>query len=328
MRIKFNTNLLVNTIVISVVVFYTVIFIGTFYFTHSNIIFHSKYNPGDTYSWNNQLPEIDSPVSTDLPYYKYQELQNAVIRTRDLKNGDFLGAGGAQFGGVIGMGGGVLCDTCTINHDKNDFPVKPLQYYIKLLDWKLNLSSPGQYSPSPVLFYVEHKQSYVRKLIVDSVKLRKDGGKDHKGHIADVPVKFRYNRLQNCIMIPVSKQVRDMVNAVLFCIVILFVIYFFYLIAAFLNFIIDISKGFSFTDKNIFRLKLMAVSLLGFPVLALLLNLILRFIFNSYFTDDVVFNAQLLNDDWIVMGFGIVFLLLFKAFRQGKILKDEQDLTV
>ena len=97
---------------------------------------------------------------------------------------------------------------------------------------------------------------------------------------------------------------------------------------AFLKFIVDVSKGFSFTSENVFRLKLISLSLLGFPIVSFLLNLLMYPVFSSYFTDDVVLNTRAWSNDWIIIVVGIVFLLLFKAFRQGKKLKDEQDLTV
>jgi hypothetical protein len=328
--------MLVNGLIISVVIFYSAIIIASIYFTSSNIMYHTNDVPGDTYTWSNHLPAIDPEIPDSLAYFKYLEFKDKVKRTRQLRNGEFLDLGGAEMGGLIRMGGGMLCDTCTINHNmlcdtcaklKLDIPgIK--QYYIKLSAWKLNRSTFVQYSSDSVKFYVEHKQSYVRKAIVDKVSLKKNGTKDYLVHEADVPVKFRYDGSENCIMIPISKTVRDILNPVMLVIMILIALYFFYLIAAFLNFIIDVSKGLSFTQKNINRLRLIALSLLGFPILAFLLNMLMPVIFHSYFTEDVVFNIQSLSNDWKMMGIGIVFLLLFKAFRQGKILKDEQDLTV
>jgi hypothetical protein len=334
MKIRINTNMLVNGLIISVVIFYSAIIIASIYFTSGNTMYHTNDVPGDTYTWSNHLPAIDPEVPDSLPYFKYLEFKDKVNRTRQLRNGEFYDLVGLQWDGLICMGGGRLCDTCTINHEmlcdtctKWDIPgIK--QYYIKLAGWKLNRSTFVQYSSDSVKFYVEHKQSYVRKAIVDKVSLKKDGTKDYLVHEADIPVKFRYDSRENCIMIPISKTVRDILNPVMLVIGILITLYYFYLVAAFLNFIIDVSKGLSFTKKNIHRLRLIALSLLGFPALAFLLNLLMPVIFHSYFTEDVVFNIQSLNNDWKMMGIGIVFLLLFKAFRQGKILKDEQDLTV
>jgi len=60
----------------------------------------------------------------------------------------------------------------------------------------------------------------------------------------------------------------------------------------------------------------------------LALDMLMKFIFRDYFTADVVLNINPLKDSWQEPAEGIVFLLLYRAFRQGKKLKDEHDLTV
>jgi hypothetical protein len=325
MKIKINTNLVVNLFVLGVIVFYLII-MGSFFFTSGNTVIHNKA-VGDSYSWNNHLPAIDSSASTDLPYSQYMALKRKIEITRLLKNGEFLGLGGAQMGGLMGMGGGMLCDTCTVDLNKGNIPgIK--QYYIELPGWKVKHATFDYYNLDSVVFHVEHKQSYIRKAIVDKIVTKKDGSKNYQIHMADIPVKFRYNTLQNHIMIPINERVRNTVNTVMLIVVLLIVTYIFYLVAAFLKFIIDVSKGLSFTSKNVFRLKLISLSLLGFPIASFLLNLLMYPVFSSYFTDDVVLNTRAWRNDWIIIVVGVVFLLLFKAFRQGKILKDEQELTV
>lgn len=327
MKIKINTNLVVNLFIIGVIVFYVIIIGGSFFFTSGHTLIHGKTVPGDSYSWNNHLPAIDSSASTALPYSQYLALKRKMETTRELKNGEFLDLGGAQMGGLIGIGGGMLCDTCTVDLNRGNIPgIK--QYYIELPGWKVKHATFDYYNLDSVVFHVEHKQSYIRKAIVDKIVPKKDGSKNYQIHMADIPVKFRYNTLQNHIMIPVSERLRNIVNIVLLGVVILIVAYIFYLVAAFLKFIVDVSKGFSFTSKNVFRLKLISLSLLGFPIASFLLNLLMYPIFSSYFTDDVVLNTRAWSNDWKIIVVGIIFLLLFKAFRQGKKLKDEQDLTV
>lgn len=83
-----------------------------------------------------------------------------------------------------------------------------------------------------------------------------------------------------------------------------------------------------FTEKNIFRLQILAYTLTGVPIFLLLLNLLLRLIFADYFTEDVVLNTKGLSQLWISMHVGIVFFLILDTFMQGKALKDKQDLTV
>jgi len=108
----------------------------------------------------------------------------------------------------------------------------------------------------------------------------------------------------------------------------MFCFYMLYLLSAFLKFIADLSKGYSFTDKNVNRLRLIAISLLVYPCVLFLLALLMRLIFYKYFILDVTLNQGLLKYSWKPLVLGIIFLVLYRAFRQGKLLKDEQDLTV
>lgn len=85
---------------------------------------------------------------------------------------------------------------------------------------------------------------------------------------------------------------------------------------------------FAFTTYNIIRLRILAYSITGVSLFFLLLNLLMRLIFNSYFTNDVVLNTAHLYPFWIAMHVGIIFFLILHVFMQGKALKDEQDLTV
>ncbi len=85
---------------------------------------------------------------------------------------------------------------------------------------------------------------------------------------------------------------------------------------------------FAFTTYNIVRLRVLAYSITGVSVFFILLNLSMPFIFNSYFTSDVILNTAHLYPFWIAMHMGIIFFLILHVFMQGKALKDEQDLTV
>lgn len=88
------------------------------------------------------------------------------------------------------------------------------------------------------------------------------------------------------------------------------------------------ADDYAFTDYNIFRLRVLAYSFTCIPLLFVLLTPIMRLIFSSYFTEDVVLNTTFLYPWWITMHVGILLILILQAFMQGKALKDEQDLTV
>jgi len=57
-------------------------------------------------------------------------------------------------------------------------------------------------------------------------------------------------------------------------------------------------------------------------------NLLLGFIFRSYFTEDVVLSKATWIEAWKSISIGLIFLMLYKAFSQGKKLKEEQEFTI
>lgn len=320
-KFKFNTNRLVNAAIIIVVIF----LVAQIYFLFTHTSKPMMNYDSETYTVNNTLKPIDPYISTDLPYGKYLEVQRNMQRSRALKNGEWLGGSGSSLGWFIATTDGFFCDTCSVKNYIGIEGVK--QSYLKLPGWQLRAAKPEHYGLAHNQFYVEHGQSYVRKFVTVNDK------KTAKGHHytvnqVDEPVKFRYNSTDNCIMIPVSASVKDTCTTILLVFGISLYIYVFYLIAAFLKFIIDVSRGLSFTTNNVKRLRLIAFSLLGFPVVMLLLTLLTRLLFNSYFTSDIVLNSDVWSKTWPGLSVGFVFLLLFKAFRQGKALKEEHELTV
>ena len=325
MKINFNTNRAVNIFIIAVAALICVLlYFKSFNVTHTPIPFIKDHN--ETYTAEQVLEPFDPNISTDLPHNKYLNLTRLAKVKRALKNGEWLTGTGASFGWVMGTTNGWFCDTCTITPERFNEQGKQ-QFYLKLPGWKLNPQPNGYTNLAPSEFHVEHGQSYVRKFISSKV-LQKSNGKHYTVHQVDEPVKFRYDSQSDCMMIPVTVSIKEFCTVMLLVFICTLITYFLYLIATFLKFIIDVSRGLSFTTNNVKRLRLIAYSLLGLPVLMLLLTLCTRLIFNSYFTSDIVLNSGAWSNSLQELCAGIVFLLLFKAFKQGKALKEELDLTV
>jgi len=284
--------------------------------------------------YDNDLKPIDPIIPDSISYRKYNELKDSIKTIRQLKNGDFFGANSVYFLTILGTGGNIECDTCSLKwfnhtysqpeHDK----ILNTIYCIELQSWKLNYKSDldRAWTRDSVQFYVEHGQAYIRKFIIN-----KQFSKDMNNRLyrmVNVPVKFRYNVSNQCVMIPVSKTVKHTMDIVLGILDFLFFGYLLILIGYFIGFVIDLSKGLAFTNKNLRTLKRIAYTLLAIPFAELLLNLLLRLIFRSYLTSDVVLNIDVINGYWKFLMFAIIFLMIYRAFRQGKVIKDEQDLTV
>jgi len=324
MKTKITKNLIINVILIGAFISIVALYIFSIRYT----TYRSDHSGDVNYGWYDNLKPIDTPVLLDnMPHYKYIALKQKIQNVRKLKNGDFLSGPSVRIALIIGTGMDYICDTCTIKSDIQ-FSFAKKEYYISLPGWKLNSTSESFPGIDSVIFHVEHGQSYIRKGITGPKINNKDGSTGYQVHIKDIPVKFRYSHQSRMLKIPVSESTESILMYLFITISCIFVIYMLYLILTFIKFIISLSKGLAFTDINISRLRLIAYSLMGWPILVLLLNLVVRIIFNSYFTDDVVLNTDPARQWWITMFIGFVFLILSNAFKQGKALKDEQELTV
>ncbi|GAB3911305.1 hypothetical protein GCM10028826_20980 [Mucilaginibacter boryungensis] len=293
------------------------------YYPH---FFGEPVSNGTAYIIENTSKPIDPDIPADLPHNKYIVLKEKTQHVRDIKNGDWYHGSGTQFGYIIGTDEALICDTCTVANTKLE-AVGKKQYYITLPGWLLKQDANHDWYIDSTRFYVEKEQSYVRKPVVDRAKKT---GRDwyYKTHFMNTPVKFRYNREKNCVMIPVTKLTKQICSYIIFGLGVLFVVCWFALIIEFVKFVISLSKGLAFTEINITRLLIIALGLIAIPVMDFLLTLIMRLIFSSYLTNDVKLNAAVYSNSWQTLCGGIVFLMLFKAFKQGKALKEENELTV
>lgn len=320
----------------------------------------------------NQLKPIDPPISKDLSYNQYKELEVQQRIARSLKNGE-PGAATPYHIGIVGIGASVmLCDTCTIKGPIEFMPNEPKYYFLSLRGWKLKSTTSAVPTLDSVIFHVEKGQAYTRKIVVSSETY--EGEKTYTAEVKDIPVKFRYSHKLQMLKIPVSKHTTDILKPIIRILPVILALYILFLSLILIQLLINLVGGSSFginiwlksiiflllspffvlyivvkifrlvwgdsgkikwnaddyvfTDYNIFRLQLLAYSLTCIPILLLSLNLLLRLIFNSYFTEDVVINAKVLQPWSIAMDIGIILLLILHVFKYGKALKDEQDLTV
>ncbi|MEO6521075.1 MAG: DUF2975 domain-containing protein [Mucilaginibacter sp.] len=328
MKIKLNTNIVINSLTIAFAVLMSLYFI--IIINHIDVGFLNK-GGSDIYSAPDNLKPIDPSPPSDMPYYKYIAFRDSVKQMRDLKDGNMPQVGGGQFGYLLGTGGSYkLCDTCTLKRFwsyTNRNGIDNVVYYLKLPGWKLKDAKLDYFRDDSVKYYMEHNQAHLRKIIVDSNTKDKEGNTHHNMHITDIPVKFRYIKGDQCIAIPVSRATKNAMDFIIMIPGILTVLYALYLIALFLKLMMDLSKGLAFTAHNLSTLKLIAISLITYPLVSIVIIYSQRLIFYRYFTSDIVLNRDVW-DSWKIIGIGFVFLLLFRAFHQGKILKEEQDLTV
>jgi hypothetical protein len=305
MKLKWNSNLVVNLTVICSVAL--MIFLYITITARQTVITTADGTPSFEMESG-----IDKPIPDTVGYSQYYKLKDSIKKIRDLKDGEALSFSETQLAGVIGIKSGLYCDTCSFKWYKSNLTTNkiPFKYYVTLPGWLINDNLYAFLNNNFVDLYVNHGQAYLRQ------------------NDKDIPVKYWYNHQEHHIMIPVSQSTYNVVKVLLWLSAIIFIPYVLYLIVCFLNFLLDLAKGRPFSDGNLRRLLTIAVSLLVAPLLVYLLNLVVWCIFHKYFTYDVILNRDIWKDSWKTVGEGIIFLLLYRAFRHGKLLKDEQDLTV
>ncbi len=187
----------------------------------------------------------------------------------------------------------------------------------------------GPYTLDGGSYFTQNKQYGTLKYIVteDNTPI-KPFDQLPKGHYAQVPVPIRYSAGSLLIPLPgnnikVISVVDDICVAL---IVIAGIIIFFALPLATLK---SISKGRAFERANIRDLNIIGWALIAIPVLQLLKQWVLAFIFRSYLFPPLHFNYAKFIDEYHICALcGIIVLIIAKAFNKGYILQQEQDLTV
>ena len=272
------------------------------------------------FSNNNSLDPIDMVISDTLPYQTYRHLTDSVRQRRVMKNGTLSGSTSqAVFIGGITL---VRCENCSIFDDSRR---KIQEHFIKLNWWVLDTVA----RPESVRYYVKNGKPFLRKVIC---KLRHSGEdySDYDCKEVDIAVPFRYDAdWSKGLLIPTSKGTVRILNGVSMGFGMLLALFFLYYIAGgFVKFLLEIARGTPFSDTNVRRLKIIAYSFLLIPVSLFILNLLMRLIFYEYFSADIKLSSEAWYFLWKGLALSVIFGALYFAFRKGKEMKDEQDLTV
>lgn len=274
----------------------------------------------ESYSVESSLVSIDPLISDTIPHRRYLRLADSLRQRQMMRNGVFSGSSNQ----TIFIGGLTLarCENCSMFAADN---IKILEHFIKLNWWVLDTIG----SVNPVRYYVKDGKAYLRKLVC-KLNYSRDDHSDYKCREVDIAVPFRYDTgWVKGLLIPVSKRTVNILNGLCLCFAVFFLWFFlYYVVGGFVKFLLEIGGGTPFSDANVLRLKIIALSFLLIPVSIFLLNLLMRVIFHKYFTADI----KLSVDAWTFLCKGlalsVIFGALYFAFRKGKELKEEQDLTV
>ncbi|MDB5032729.1 DUF2975 domain-containing protein [Mucilaginibacter sp.] len=290
-----------------------------------------------TQDWSNRIikPIDGFKGGETIVDIEYNAKKDSLASMRDLKNGDGFTHNWREFA-YLGTQTSLACDTCSYKWliDKklaleingtgcdtcaNKLYDGHLQNYIKLYAWTLRRKL-DHYDDDSV-FYVKNSQGYIREWSDTSKNV-------YISNFADVPVKFRYSHMDNALLIPVNKSNASLFRLICRLLEGVYIIGMIIVLYLFARLIFDLSKGFSFTRKNVIRLRFIAICIISYPVLVLLLNLFVKLIFHNYFTVDIMMRDELWIDAWDTLPVGLLFSLLYLAFSRAVMLQEEHDLTI
>ncbi|MCJ8210842.1 DUF2975 domain-containing protein [Mucilaginibacter sp. RS28] len=318
MKKTFNTDLIVNALILFAVLAYIVLGVLP-------LILIKKSDPFSGWAESNCYQvsghKNSYAVSDTLPYYQYKK------KLEEQKNKRYYTINGIQSGlspvSRISFSKSQYLDARSMmqwNHTKLGIH----RYFIDLNGWILNRYI-DEYKTDSISFEVKSGKPYLYKPLISKLK-------DNSGcqllTYTEEPVKYWQLERHAGISIPVSESFFNVARWIIMPVSFGLIVYFLYLIALFLKFIVDVSRGASFTNVNLRRLLIIAVSLLVYPFLRFFTDGLAWIIFHTYFNSDI----RMAGFDWgnasRWVGAGLVFLLLFKAFRQAKKLQEEHDLTI
>jgi len=276
-----------------------------------------------TARWNSHLKHADENIPDSIGYNRYNKLHDSIFTIRDIRDNNFLLDDGGSFASVLALRSALNCDTCSLSwfYDPKSLfgDTSKRALFILLPGWKITAAKKYILWGDSDLFKMSNNR-YV--LNTDDPYFKKVNPR------YNAPADVRYSKKDECVMIPAAKSTYRILSVCIIVAGISFLIFALFLISSFIHFILDLAKGLSFTAQNVKRLKRIAYTLIIFPVFVFVLNLLLRLLFNRYLEGDVELNPEIWADTWKIIAVGIIFYALFEAFKQGKKLKDEQDLTI
>ncbi|MHA4896859.1 DUF2975 domain-containing protein [Pedobacter sp. PWIIR3] len=271
-----------------------------------------------------ELPPIDPEIPATMPHDKYMHLKDSIKLSRLLKNGNLGSSVGMGFVNFYTM---VRCERCNFfTMDVRD--AKNKEYLLGFSSWKLD-TAIGKL-PGRVTYYVKDGQSYLRKQICKPDRINSNGEGSFTCHDVDQAVPFRIGVNNRGLMVPVGETTFMITRGIGIGLGVSFFIYFVYfVIGSFIKFLAEIAQGTPFSERNVMRLRFITLNLLIIPLGLFLIDLlVLPLIFHSYFTSDIKLDAE----SWKSLGkpaiLCLIFATLYRAFKKGKALKEENDLTV
>lgn len=268
------------------------------------------YSPGDT-SFGGLLYKSD--INDSLPHFKYQHLTDSLnnLNEQRLQENETLFTGWH----TVNIGVGKIDNHFLKGSDTNNL------YFLALKEFELE---------DNVRFFVANNQYNLLYVAWDTVN--KNGESlIRNGKYKSIKIPVRYSVKEKEIYIPISKSQFYVGNIIIPIVMfILLTLSLFVVIGYPVQFLVRISKGNAFSEKNINGLRMITILISLYIVFSILFPFLIRLLFSKYihpfFKPINVY--QLFSDKLIVLFVLAIVFAIYQAFKKGYKLQQEQELTV
>jgi Protein of unknown function (DUF2975) len=198
------------------------------------------------------------------------------------------------------------------------------------LSKKYYLSLKGYKTDDETVFFIQDSTYNLAYVVWDSVKKRTFNS-TREGHYERKTIPVRYAKEDEKILIPLTKTQYTVAYTILLVLQwAILSLWLFFTFGLTLQILISISKGNAFSEKNIYRLRLIAAFIFLNAVIATTTPYLLHLIFGSKIPGDfkvASFYSTLYQNLVYFFVAAIVFIVSI-AFKKGYKLQQEQELTV
>ncbi|KLT65563.1 hypothetical protein AB669_10845 [Pedobacter sp. BMA] len=237
-----------------------------------------------------------------------QNQVNYIKRKKEIQQANLLSSGGQ---GVESFG----------IYEYQDSTQAAKTTYLTTKDWGFIIGSDHF---DATIYHSKGGKSFIRYPIITKIS------KHHfKYRYEDREVGFKYDLREKQILLPLQKPYQKLIaNTFLWIIVIISFFVMLFGIVLFIRFLIAVSLNRIFEEYNILRLLLISLSCFLTVLFPYLVALVLYVVYNKELSVGLVFLKKFSSTDFSLIVAGIFFAVLYRAFKKGKALKEENELTV
>ncbi|HEY0297876.1 MAG TPA: DUF2975 domain-containing protein [Arachidicoccus sp.] len=286
--------------------------------------------------FNSEIPSSQISYTTELVSNKQIEYLDSLNNSVEEKKLEYEGLANetnrkiysfTSFSGFFSLGLGIV-NSRYIGSEHSIPNIDKAKQFISLNYIGIS-NKKVDYTYAQYLFYVKNDTGYISKLSA----LSKQGSNRRIYSYGNFrKVRYLYSAKENTIngiLLPISNNIEKFIirffvyaaGGLCICLIL-------FIIISTIAILLSISHNKPFSDLNLFRLKWSYIGCFFLVLYPYLSTLIFYLIYFKDLYPEVSFTHSFWDNDYKWGIAGIVYLLLFLAFRKGYKLQQEQDLTI